>query len=71
VRGRHRAHVGLLQTGVDLARRLGKLAPRRHIDVGAFIDRSVDLAGHDYHYATALGSDDASFEHYSSSVTAG
>jgi hypothetical protein len=69
VRGRHRAHVGLLQTGVDFACRLGKLAPRRHIDVGAFVDRSVDLAGHDYHYS-ALGYDAAAFEHDSSGVAA-
>ena len=58
MRGRHHAHVSLLQTGVDFACRLGKLAPRGHVD-GPIVDRPVDRAGHDYHHAT-LGSDDAS-----------
>jgi hypothetical protein len=44
-----REHAGtdgrLLQTGVDIACRLGQLAARRHFDVGAAcIDRSNDAA---------------------------
>ena len=75
MRGCHRAHVGLLETGVDFARRLGKLAPGGHVDGSfldaAFLDRSVDRSGRDYHYA-ALGSGDASsFGDHSPGVSAG
>ena len=65
MRGRHRAHVGLLQTGVDFACRLGKLAPRGHVD-RPIVNRPIDRAGHDYHYAP-LGSDDASSFGYDAS----
>jgi len=67
VRGRHCAHVGLLQTGVDLACRLGKLAPRGHVD-GTFVDRPVDRAGHDYHYAARRSDDASSVGHDSSGI---
>ncbi len=60
MRGRHHAHVSLLQTGVDVACRLGKLAPRRQFDGGAFFERPVDLAGYDDH--DAAGGPDASLE---------
>ncbi len=74
MRGRHRAHVGLLETGVDFACRLGKLAPRGHIDRpfvdGPFVDRSVDRAGHDYHYAARRSDDASSFGHDSSGIAA-
>ena len=53
MRGCTRAHVGLLQTGVDFACRFGKLAPSRH-DGGASAGRSVDLAGDDHHHAAIL-----------------
>lgn len=53
MRGCARAHVGLLETGIDFACRLGKLATSRHIG-GATAGRSVDLAGLDHHHA-ALG----------------
>jgi hypothetical protein len=46
----------MFQTGVDFACRLGKLAPRRHFDGGAAVDRSVDRAGDDHHDA-AFGYD--------------
>jgi len=59
VRGLARAVVGLLQTGVDFARGLGQLTPRRHVDDGAFLHGPVERAGHHDHYA-ALGSDASS-----------
>jgi hypothetical protein len=63
-----RAHVGLLETGVDFACRLGKLAARGHVDDGPFVDRPVDRAGHDYHYAARRSDDASSFGHYSSGI---
>ena len=52
MRGLARALVGLLQTGVDFAGRLGQLtATRRYVD-GASCDGSVDVARNDYHHAT-------------------
>jgi hypothetical protein len=53
VRGCARAHVGLLETGVDFACRLGKLAPCRHLG-GASAGRPVDLAGDDDHHAAVI-----------------
>lgn len=69
MRERSRAHVGLLETGVDFACRLGKLAPRGHVD-GAFVDRPVDRAGHDYHYAPRRSDDASSCGHDSSGIAA-
>lgn len=57
----------LLQTGVDIACRLGQLAPRRHFDVGAVLNGSVDRARLDHHDA-ALRYDDAALEHESERV---
>ena len=54
MRGLARALVGLLQTGVDFAGRLGQLTARRYVDGAASCDGSVDVAGNDYHHA-ALG----------------
>jgi hypothetical protein len=56
------AVVGLLEAGIDFARRLSQL-PRRHVHDGAFLDGPVDRAGHHDHHA-AFGSD-ASLEHQS------
>jgi hypothetical protein len=62
VRERARSHGGLLQTGVDIACRLGQLASCRHFDVGAVLNGSIDRAGLDDHYS-ALGPDDSASEH--------
>jgi len=49
VRGLARAVGGLLQTGVDVPRRLGELAAGRHDDVSASRVGSVDCTGNDHH----------------------
>jgi hypothetical protein len=64
MRGFARAVVGLLEAGIDFARRLSQLTPRRHVHDGAFLDRPVDRAGHHDHHAAFFGSD-ASLEHQS------
>ncbi len=62
MRERARFDGGLLQTGVDIACRLGQLASRRHFDGGAVLDGSIDRAGlHDYD--ASLGYDDTPLEH--------
>ena len=62
MRERAGTHGGLLQTGVDIACRLGQLAPCRHFNgAGAFFNGSIDRARLDDHHA-ALGSDDTAFE---------
>jgi hypothetical protein len=53
VRGLARALVGLLQTGVDFASRLGQLTARRYVD-GTASSGSVDLA-RNYHHHAARG----------------
>jgi len=62
VRERAGSHGGLLQTGVDIACRLGQFAPCRHFDVGAVLHGSIDRARRDDHYS-AVGPDDTAAEH--------
>ena len=59
MRERARTDGGLLQTGVDIACRLGQLAARRHFDVGATpcFDRHDAACRHEHD--PACGYDDA------------
>ena len=61
MRGFARAVGGLLQTGVDLSRRLGKLCAGRHDDLAASGLGSVDCTGND---RSAWGHHDAPEQFY-------